>query len=259
MADERPDRFASLELNPAREAATTKAAGAPLRDADYYMKDALRRELAGNHEKALNQYSRALGENPLHLEAWEGQLWMLLYLGEPTEACLWADRAMESFPNHPDLLSLKSIALARRGALNEAWTLNDAAMSSGQRSAVVWMARGELRLSTEGVGAEACFRNALAASTDRPVTALRCGDICLLHRCYPEAESYLREATAGLPDSAWVWYRCGLAQHALGWETPAKAAFTRANRLAPGNNLYEEALTSKYGLLDRLKQWLYLK
>lgn len=258
MAEPRPSRFASLELKPARQVAAGTG-GAPLRDAAYYMSEGLRMELAGDHEKALNQYSAALGETPLHLEAWAAQLWMLIYLGEPIEAQLWADRALETFPNQPDLLALKSLALGRCGMMEEAWEQNDAALEGGRGSAVVWLARGELRLATEDVTAEACFRHALAASTDRPLTALRSGDICLFHRRFAEAEGYLREATAGRPDSAWAWYGYGLAQRALGWENPALAAFARAARLEPGDQRYQAALDRKRNWRERLRHWLISK
>jgi tetratricopeptide (TPR) repeat protein len=220
------------------------------------MREGRRAELGGDHEKALNQYSAALGENPLHLEAWVAQLWMLLYLGEPIEAHLWADRALGAFPNQPDILALKSLALARSGLKEEAWELNDAALKNGRESANVWLARGELRLAGEGVAAEACFRHALAASDDRHFTALRSGDICLFYNNFAEAEGYFKEASAGLADSAWVWYGYGLAQRALGWENPALAAFARAARLEPGDRRYHAALTRKRGWRERLKRWL---
>jgi tetratricopeptide (TPR) repeat protein len=254
-------RFSSLELKSGRRAAPTGPAGAPLRDAGYYMREGRRAELAGGHEKALTHYSAALGENPLHIEAWTAQLWMLLYLEEPLEAQFWADRALAAFPNQPDLLALKSLALDRCGLPQEAWELNDAALATGGRESVnVWLARGALSTAADGAAGEACFKHALAASADRPLTALRIGDLFLFHRRFAEAEAYLREAVAGLPDSAWAWYGYGLAQRAGGWEMPALAALNRAARLVPDDSRYYQAARVRpRGRLKRLKNWLARK
>ncbi|MCL2001038.1 MAG: hypothetical protein FWG74_06350 [Planctomycetes bacterium] len=255
----RQGRFASLELKPARQSADQpgdKGWEAPLRDAFFYMNEGLQAELAGDHEKALNKYSTALGENPLHIEAWTAQIWMLLYLKEPIEAQFWADRALESFPNHPDLLALKSLSLARCGLTNKAWELNDAALKGSRESVNVWLARGELRIAAKWVAAEACFRRALAISSERYLTAMRCGDICLLHNCHAEAEGYFQEALPGHTSSAWIWYGLGLSRRALGWKTPARAAFARAVRLVPTDWRYRKSLEQEMELGERFKVWL---
>jgi Flp pilus assembly protein TadD len=44
---------------------------------------------------------------------WTGQVRMLIELKEFHEAKLWADKALEKFPNEPELLAAKAVALAR--------------------------------------------------------------------------------------------------------------------------------------------------
>lgn len=251
--DKQKGRFSSLELNPDRPKAGRHRNAAP-RDEGYYMKTGYKAELAGDHEEALLEYSSALSENPLFIDAWIAQLWMLLYLGEPSEADIWADRALNNFPNQPDLMALKAMALHRSGFIDEARELNDAALSGERESANVWLSRGALNISLDNVATSACFKHALAVSGNKALTTLRIGDIYLFHRKYADAERYLRQATLSLPNAAWVWYEYGLSQKALGWEDPSLIAFTKANQLAPLDDRYRLALRNrKQGLISRLR------
>jgi len=256
--DKPQGRFSSLEINQSPRA-PIRPRGAPQRDAAYYMNLGYRTELAGDHEAALNQYSMALSENPLSVEAWVAQIWMLVYLKEPFEADLWADRALAAFPAQPDLMAVKSLALMRCGLMAEAGEQNDAALAGNRDSANTWLARGALQIVADGHAASACFKHALAASPDRGLTTLRIGDIYLFHRRYAEAEAYLREATVLLPESAWAWYGYGLAQQALGRDDYARAALTKATQLAPNDSGYRAALSRKLGWLERLRRWLKKK
>jgi len=246
-------RFSSLEVNQDSQK-TGQSRGGAIRDEGYYMKTGYKAELAGDHEAALVEYSSALGENPLFIEAWLAQLWMLLYLGEPSEADMWADRALNNYPKQPGLMALKAMALHRCGFIDEARELNDAALGSERESADVWLSRGALHISLDSVATSACFKHALAVSVNRPLTTLRIGDIYLFHRQYADAERYLRQATIELPDSAWVWYEYGLAQKALGWEDSAMIAFAKAAQLAPLDERYRMALhNKKRTLMTRLR------
>lgn len=252
--DKPQGRFSSLEIKtPAK--GRSRAGGAPRRDEAYYMNAGYRAELAGDHETALNQYSAALSENPLSVEAWTAQIWMLLYLQEPFEADLWADRALNNFPGQPDLMAVKSLALMRCGLFAEAGEQNDAALTGNRDSANIWLARGSLQIKADRLAASACFKHALAASANRPLTQLRIGDIYLFHNKYAEAETFLREATRTLPESAWAWYGYGLAQRALGREDAAKAAFARAAQLVPDDSRYHAAFNKNTGALERLRGW----
>lgn len=256
--DKPQGRFSSLEIKTPSQGRPL-AKGASKRDAAYYMDMGYRAELAGDHETALNQYSAALTENPLSIDAWVAQIWMLLYLQEPFEADLWADRALLTFPGQPDLMAVKSLALIRCGLIEEAGERNDAALTGGRDSANTWLARGSLHIAVDRQAAMACFKHALAASGDRRLTKLRIGDICLFHHKYADAEAYLREATQALPESAWAWYGYGLAQRALGRDDAAKAAFAKAAQLAPNDSRYHAALNGHTGGIKRLWRWLKQK
>lgn len=249
-------RFSSLETSPS-QAAVGKGGGAVLRDTAYYIDDALHKELAGEHEKALNTYSAALGEDPLCIEVWTRQLWMLLYLEEPVESRLWADKALLSFPNDPDILSLKSLAMWRSGLSREARDLNDAALAKTRESHNVWLARAEMQIADDVKSAGACFTHACRAASDSGLVRLRGGDILLGYRKFAEAVPYFREATQRLPDSSWAWYGYGRAQRAVGREDVAKNAFECAYNLTSRDPRYKNVLKAKSDLMRGVVRWLF--
>ena len=82
--------------------ARAAAQGAPPRDAEYFLEQAEKCFLAGDYELALRNFSRSLEQNPAQFEGWFGQVRMLIELGEYEEALLWADKALELFPEHPE-------------------------------------------------------------------------------------------------------------------------------------------------------------
>lgn len=227
-----------------------------LRDAEHYIREGWTHELGGRHDKALNQYSAALGEDPLYVEAWTRQLWMLLYLGELDEAVVWADKALQSFPNDPDILSLKSLAQWRKGFTEDARKLNDAALAANRESANVWLARGEMQVAVDMKSAAACFRHAMRQPEPQGMVSLRIADILSRQRKYGEAVEHARSATRALPESAWAWYRFGVVQRALGNEEAALSAFERAATLAPRDPRYRVTKQKKLGVLGRFRRWL---
>lgn len=242
-------RFASLETGRDGQAAAKTA-----RDATYYMNKALANELAGRHEKALVDYADALVEEPLFITAWARQLWMLLYLDEAPEANTWADKALRYFPNDPDILALKSVAQWRNGKLEEARQLNDAAMAANRDCANVWLARGEIRLETEGFPALGCFRHAMTAPGMAGLTEIRAGDILLRTGWYKDAAGFFRRAVGIFPKSAWAWYGSGMALRSLDNEDGALRAFKRACKLAPEDRRYRQALDANRGFWGRVRR-----
>ncbi|MDR1612878.1 MAG: tetratricopeptide repeat protein [Planctomycetota bacterium] len=247
-------RFAGLEIGD--PAPMQPGSGAVMRDAAYYLAAALDRELAGEHDKALTHYSAALGEDPLCIEAWTRQLWMLLYLDETPEASIWADKALQSFPADPDILSLKSLAQWRNGLREEARNLNDHALAATRGSANVWLTRGEMQLDADMKSAAACFRRAADSPGIPGMADLRAGDIYLRCGKFAEAAEHYRKATCSIPESAWAWYGYGRAQRALGKAREARNCFARAGNLAPRDERYRKAAKAKPGWFGRIREWL---
>ena len=115
-------RFDRLELRPlkARDTRSPLPAFDPERDDKYYCEMAMKSLRRGDPEIALRYYSRALGMTPTNAAAWLGQLRCLLYFGEYNEVCLWADRALTTVPDHPEILAAKAVALGRKGETDKA-------------------------------------------------------------------------------------------------------------------------------------------
>jgi tetratricopeptide (TPR) repeat protein len=72
---------------------------------------------------------------------------MLIELGEFREAKLWADKALERFPNEPELLAAKAVALGRSGDLQGALAFSDASIEERGDTPYVWLARGDVMLA----------------------------------------------------------------------------------------------------------------
>ncbi|MGD2175485.1 MAG: hypothetical protein PVJ27_08785, partial [Candidatus Brocadiaceae bacterium] len=152
--ENRPDEGARSETGtPARDAAYFRAAG----DAEFRL---------GLYESALRAYSRALEQDGTVFVCWLGQVRSLLALGEYEEADLWADKALELFPEHPDLLSAKALAAVRRGLVPRAMAYSDNALSREGVSPFVWLCRGEVLTVRGSSMAEHCFEQAAVVSED---------------------------------------------------------------------------------------------
>ena len=214
---------------------------AETRDAAYYMRQADAQELAGEHETALRSFSAALGEDPLLLEAWVGQARMLIELGEYPEARMWADKALEKFPDNPQLLAVKSVAMYRLGLCTDARRLNDVALQGKGESPLVWLCRADLMLADSRAAADQCFDHAKRLASPKGPTLMRIGALYLEHGHYAEAMSALQEAASQLPKAARAWYLLGLAQQELGLGAQAVVSFEQARSLAPRNAQYRKA------------------
>src|SRR3954468_10315304 len=86
---------------------------------------------------------------------------MLIELGEFGEAKLWADKALEKFPNDAELLASKAVALGRTGDVKGAMLFSDAAVEQRGDTPYVWLARADVLLAREEKRAEASFERAL--------------------------------------------------------------------------------------------------
>jgi len=219
--------------------------GAEIRDVQYYMRQALKYEMAGFHEQALRAYSAALGENPLFLDAWVGQLLMLVQLEEYSETRLWADKALEKFPDNPCILAVKSVAVYRMGFHNEAKNYCDLAVRAKGESEIVWLCRGELMLIGSHPTSEACFRKALNTSKNKSVIHLRIGEVYLRYRKYSLALISLQHASSSMPNAAWAWYLLGTAQEKLGLFSQAQISFKQAVAANPRNEMFRKAAAGK--------------
>ncbi|MDH7599546.1 MAG: tetratricopeptide repeat protein [Sedimentisphaerales bacterium] len=226
------DRFSRLEFGDTRPKGPLDA-GLQIRDADFFVQEARRYWLAGDFELALRAFSRALEQDRTRLEGWAGQVLMLIELGEYKEAEVWAARALDLFPDHPDLLALRAIALARDAKLKQALVCSDKAIAAEKTTSWAWLARAEVFMHKSQAVVTGCISKAIAiAAGDLPIIRLYAGMILRRIEAYVEASKYLQEVVTAVPAAALAWYELAICQQALGLPQ-AQVSLQQALRINP--------------------------
>lgn len=247
------DRFSQLEFGEAgRE--RKRPQGEPIRNADYFHKEALKYWLAGDFELALRNYSRVLEINSTIFDAWVGQVLMLIELGEYREAVVWADKALEFFPEHPELLAVKAVACCRDAKMEKAIAYSDNSISKEKITSRVWLARAEVLLNRKSSIAENCISKAVSiADNMAPIIKLEAARLLRRKGCYSTAIGHLNDVVKVFPKSALAWYELGCCQAKLG-RSEAKATLEQSLRLRPDWDRAKTALAkcSKRGVFSKL-------
>ncbi|HSW02869.1 MAG TPA: tetratricopeptide repeat protein [Sedimentisphaerales bacterium] len=211
------DRFSRLEFGDDTTPRDGKPRGEPIRDAEYYHQEALKYWLAADYELALRHYSRMLEQNSALFDAWAGQVLMLIELGEYPEACVWADKALGFFPEHPELLALKGLACLRDARMEQAVAYSDNSVGKDNLTPRVWLVRAEVFLDRKGPIAEGCVNKAVAcAGKSLPLVHLEAGRLFGRKGRHLQAIQHLKQAVEGFPRSALAWYELGCCQVSLG-------------------------------------------
>lgn len=247
------DRFSQLEFDeqmPERK----RSQGEPVRDANYFYAEALRYWLAGDFELALRNYSRVLEQNNTVFDAWVGQVLMLIELGEYKEAVVWTDKALELFPEHPELLAVKAVACCRDAKLEKAIAYSDNSICKENITSRVWLARAEVLLNRKSSIAENCISKAISIAGDMaPVVKLEAARLLRKKGGYSAAIVYLNEVVKVFPKSALTLYELGCCQSKLGL-SEAKATLEQSLRLRPDWDVAKSALAKcgKGGFFNKL-------
>lgn len=227
------ERFDWLETERKSRAAPSSAA--ERFDARAYLARAERAFRRGEREAALAAYGQALGEDASLAEAWLGQVLCLVELGELPEARTWANKALERFPQNPELLAAKGLVLARQGESLAAMEFSDLAMSRKDASPTVWLLRGLvlLRVEPERNSEARCFRKALEAGDPDGALGLRAG-LGYLDAGEPaQARPLLEACVSRDPENALAWYSLGLAFERLYALGRSVSCLERAYQLRP--------------------------
>jgi tetratricopeptide (TPR) repeat protein len=248
------DRFSQLEFDEAGPR-RKPIPGEPVRDADYFYKEALRYWLAGDYELALRNYSRVLEKNSTVFDAWVGQVLMLIELGEYKEAVIWADKALELFPEHPELLAVKAVACSRDAKTEKAIAYSDNSISKNNITARVWLARAEVLLNRKSQIADNCISKAISIAGDAaPVIRLEAARLLRRKGSYAAAIGHLNEVVKAFPDSALTWYELGCCQLKLGL-SEAKASLEQSRSLRPEWYQPKLELKKSEGFFSRFFKW----
>ncbi|NLW50731.1 MAG: tetratricopeptide repeat protein [Candidatus Brocadiaceae bacterium] len=231
-------RFDSLEFErpkagPRRHSGETT--GTPVRDCSYFREAAGEEYRLGRLEAALRSYSRALECDTTACGCWLMQVRILIELEEYTEAGVWADKALEMFPDHPDLLAARAVICARTGMDSRAMAFSDSAMAGRDGSPYTWLARGEVLLARRGRMAGECLLRAIAespATVDRAWMNVEVARVLRRYGRRSEALYHAKAAQAAMPLHAAVALEVGLCQESLGLPDAAQS-FTEALQLDP--------------------------
>lgn len=251
-------RFGNLEFeDDPREEQVEKPL---LKDEHFYLKDAEEAFHRGRFEEALRLFAKVLefdSQNPL---AWSGQVRMLIELGESGEAKVWADKALNLFPDAPELLAAKGVALARLGDFEGAILFSDAAVEAQGSTPYVWLARGDVLMARKEKRAEYCFEKALALAANHWVVVWLAARIHAFHAHFARGLKLARQALTLEPARAVVWVEIGRCELALGLSEQALHSLEQARELDPGCDtaeLISEAAST--GFLDKaFRRWRQL-
>jgi len=240
------DRFSQLEfeeVNPERK----RSQGEAVRDAGYFYKQALKYWLAGEFDLALRNYSRVLERNNTTFDAWAGQVLMLIELGEYREAIVWSDKALELFPEHPELLAVKAAACYRDAKVEKAIAYSDNSITKDNITSRVWLARAEVMLNRKSSIAENCISKAIAiAGNTAPVIKLEAARLLRKKGNYSVAIAHLNDVVKVFPKSALAWYELGSCQSKLGL-SQAKATLEQSIKFNPNWTVAKTALSKCHG------------
>jgi tetratricopeptide (TPR) repeat protein len=250
-------RFVNLEFGDESEGQSQPREKALVKDEAYYFSEARAAFESGNFEQALRLFSKVLEFNPQNAAAWTGQVQMLIELDEFREAKLWADKALERFPDEPELLAAKAVALGRSGDLEGALSFSDAAIEERGDTPYVWLARGDVMLARAEPRADYCFEKALLLAPNDWFVAWLAARVRLYYEQFVLALKLLQQAIEWNTGHFLLWLELGQCQQALGLIGPAKHSFLQARQLNPQAREADLALSrlSQKGIGTRVRGW----
>lgn len=247
-------RFGNLEFD-----AEPRSESAPRleRDEGYWLETARESFQRAEFESALRSYARVLEYNPKNVQAWTGQVRVLIELGEYEEAKVWANKALEQFPTAPELLASKAVALGRLGDHENALAFSDASVEERGDSAYIWLARGDVLLGHRASKADYCLERAISMAPGDWVMAWLVARVRMYYRQFAAALRVIQTAVELAPGEFVVWVTCGECQTALGLPDRARISFTQAIQLNRDCAAAHQALRalSERGLMARVFGW----
>lgn len=247
-------RFTNLEFEDSFGSPDPGGKVETVRDESFFSKRAVLNFLHGDFETALRNYSRALEVNSKYFDGWAGQIWMLIELGEYPEAMVWADKAMELFPEHPELLAAKAVSCLRDAKIENARAYSDNSIEKANVTPRVWLTRAEILLQSRSRIADNCLSKAVSlAGSQANLMGLEAGRLLRRYRYYSGAVEYLQQAVRLFPKSAMAWYELGYCQLKLGY-SQAVTSFEQCLLLHPHYNNANALLcdAKKTGFVRRL-------
>ena len=226
-----------------------------VKDEAYYMAEAQNAFENGQFEQTLRLYAKVLEFNPRNAAAWTGQVRMLIELNEFKEAKKWADKALERFPDDPELLAAKAVVLARLGDLEAAIAYSDASVCEQGETPYIWLARGDVQLARKEKRAAYCFDKALALAPKNWFVRWLAARVYGYYKKFALALKLVQEALSLNAAQGVLWLQLGFCQQALGLIAPARTSFDHARQFDVQSPAADAALRGLYqlGLWDKVR------
>jgi len=183
---------------------------------------------------------------------------MLIELNEFPEAKKWADKALEKFPNEPELLAAKAVALARLGDLEAALAYSDASIEEHGETPYIWLARGDVQLAREEKRADYCFDKAFGMAAKDWFIHWLGARIHYYYRKFAQALKLAQQALTLNSGQGVLWLQLGFCQQALGLVGPARLSFQHAREFSLHSREADCALRDLYrvGFFEKVRsQW----
>jgi tetratricopeptide (TPR) repeat protein len=187
-----------------------------LRARDFYFR--------GFYHDGLTNYARVLSYDERELDAWIGQIRILVDVGRHESAIYWADRALQRFGEIDLIRNAKAFALASGGMIGEAKEVINVPVGADEIP-MIWLLRGEVFLkirtnfiqklftphkSIGRMGAFFCFLRALSSEPNDSFINQRIGLAYLLAGDAVRAQEHLIFSSNVVPDNPLTLY--GLAR-----------------------------------------------
>lgn len=178
----------------------------------------------GRYRRGLEDSARALAQDRRQVDAWVGQVRILVDAGAYGPAVYWAEKGRHHFIDSMEMACAHGLALAFAGRTDEARDLINVPVSRDETS-MVWLLRGEvlLRMKTNllqrlfaphksigRMGAFFCFMKALAPAQDHAFLNQRIGLAYLLAADLRPARMHLEASLAAVGDNPLT--RLGIAE-----------------------------------------------
>ncbi len=249
-------RFGNLEFDGRSEERPAQRPRLP-RDEAHYLAEAQTAFENGTFEQALRLFARVIEFNPHNPTAWAGQVRMLIELGEFQEAALWADKALERFPQEAELLAAKGVALGRLGDLEGALAFSDAAMGERGDAPYIWLSRADVLLACAEKRADFCFDKAFSLAPDDWFVRWLAARIRAYYRQFALALKWLQQAVEWNATHFRLWLELGECQQAMGLTGPAHQSFAHARELNPDCDAARAGLRrlEQAGPAERIRSW----
>lgn len=254
-------RFANLELGNQFEEPGQPHRQTALRGESYHLEQAREAFTSGQFDQGLRSYARVLEHNPDNLEAWTGQVRMLIELKEYKEAKLWADKALQRFPSAPELIAVKAVTLARMGDVQGAIAYSDASFDEQENTPFLWLARGDVLLAKKEKRADFCFEKAASLAPRDWLVRWLSARVYYFYRKFSKAIDWAQQAIELDGGRGVSWLILGQSQMALGMAGAARVSLQQARELTTNSTEADATMRqlSRQGIFDHLRnrwrQW----